>query len=159
MTGKKCKTTLRALVVVRIIRASPSGRSRIKWWLPSGSHVLPGIQSDTSEYALIFPVPNETHCYDPSWQLLTHGPQASGYIKKDNLNHPRSGKVKVLGCGLRTHSFLLSLQYCIQIPPHRTTCHLSLLSDRIVNQRNFIKKSLNNTAPIVQHILLVQHIC
>ena len=88
MTGKKCKTTLRALVVVRIIRASPSGRSRIKWWLPSGSHVLPGIQSDTSEYALIFPVPNETHCYDPSWQLLTQWPQASGYIKKDNLTTP-----------------------------------------------------------------------
>ena len=68
-----------------IIRASPSGRSRIKWWLPSGSHVLAAMQSDTTDYALIFPVPNETHCYDPSWQLLTQWPQTSGYIKKHNL--------------------------------------------------------------------------
>ena len=68
-----------------MIRASRSKRSKIKWWLPSGSHVLAAMQSDTTEYALIFPVPNMTHCYDPSWQLLTQWPQPSGYIKKHNL--------------------------------------------------------------------------
>ena len=37
-----------------MIRASRSKRSTIKWWLPSGTHVLAAMQSDTTDYALIF---------------------------------------------------------------------------------------------------------
>ena len=71
-----------------MIRASRSQRSKTKWWLSSGSQVFAAMQSDTTEYAVIFPVPSMTHCYDPSWQLLTQWPYPTGYIKKHNLVTP-----------------------------------------------------------------------
>ena len=40
-----------------MIKATCSNRSRIRWWLPSGSHVFAAMQSDTTEYVVIFPVP------------------------------------------------------------------------------------------------------
>lgn len=71
-----------------MIRATCSGRSRIRWWLLSGSRVLAAMQSDTTEYVLIFPDPSMAHCWDPLRQLLTHWPRPQGYIKKHNLATP-----------------------------------------------------------------------
>ena len=65
--GKKCKT---------------------KWWLPSGSEVLALMKGDSTEYMQIFPVPNKTHCWTPSWCVLPQWPAPSGYIKKHNLVTP-----------------------------------------------------------------------
>ena len=62
-----------------MIRAAPSERCRITWWLPSGSRVFTAMPPDTTEYVLIFPDPSMAHCWDPSW------PQPSGYIKTHNL--------------------------------------------------------------------------
>ena len=64
-----------------MIRGSRSNRSKIKWWIPSGSHVLATVQSDTAEYTLISYLPNMTDYHDAAGRW----PQSSGYIKRHNL--------------------------------------------------------------------------
>ena len=65
--------------------ATASKRSRIKWWLPSGTQVLAAMESGTNEYVKIFPDPSITQCWGPSWQSWAQWPQPSGYIKRHNL--------------------------------------------------------------------------
>ena len=68
-----------------MVIATASKRSRLKWWLASGTQVFAAMEPSTYGYVQIFPAPDITECWNYSGHPLPHWPHPFGYVKEHNL--------------------------------------------------------------------------